>query len=35
MSTVFAQPLEDAYRVSQHDLVSWAAELTGWDKLDA
>jgi len=27
--------VEDAYRVSQHDLVTWAAELTGWEKLDA
>ncbi|HEY4604418.1 MAG TPA: hypothetical protein VIH08_08790 [Blastococcus sp.] len=27
--------MEDAYRVSQHDLVTWAAELTGWEKLDA
>ena len=35
MSTGSARPLEDAYRVSQHDLVTWAAELTGWDTLDA
>jgi hypothetical protein len=35
MSTGSTRPLEDAYRVSQHDLVTWAAELTGWDKLDA
>jgi amidase len=35
MSTGSARPLEDAYRVSQHDLVTWAAELTGWDSLDA
>jgi amidase len=35
MSTGSTRPLEDAYRVSQHDLVSWAAELTGWEKLDA
>jgi amidase len=35
MSTGSARPLEDAYRVSQHDLVTWAAELTGWEKLDA
>jgi amidase len=27
--------VEDAYRISQHDLVTWAAELTGWEKLDA
>ena len=35
MSTGSARPLEDAFRVSQHDLVTWAAELTGWDMLDA
>jgi amidase len=35
MSTGSTRPLEDAYRVSQHDLVSWAAELTGWEMLDA
>jgi amidase len=35
MSTGSARPLEDAYRVSQHDLVTWAGELTGWDTLDA
>ena len=35
MSTGSARPLEDAYRISQHDLVTWAAELTGWDMLDA
>ena len=35
MSTGSARPLEDAYRVSQHDLVAWAAQLTGWDMLDA
>ena len=35
MSTGSARPLEDAYRVSQHDLVTWAAELTGWETLDA
>jgi acetamidase/formamidase len=35
MSTGSARPLEDAYRVSQHDLVTWAAELTGLDTLDA
>ena len=35
MSTGSARPLEDAFRVSQHDLVTWAAELTGWDSLDA
>ncbi|MCZ2857293.1 acetamidase/formamidase family protein [Blastococcus sp. VKM Ac-2987] len=35
LSTGSARPLEDAYRVSQHDLVTWAAELTGWETLDA
>jgi amidase len=35
MSPGSTRPLEDAYRVSQHDLVTWAAELTGWDRLDA
>jgi acetamidase/formamidase len=35
MSTGSTRPLEDAYRVSQHDLVTWAASLTGWDVLDA
>ena len=35
MSTGSARPLEDAYRASQHDLVTWAAELAGWDVLDA
>jgi acetamidase/formamidase len=35
MSTGSARPLEDAYRVSQHDLVTWTAALTGLDTLDA
>jgi len=35
MSTGSVRPLEDAFRVSQRDLVGWAAELTGWDTLDA
>ncbi|NUP79513.1 MAG: acetamidase, partial [Nonomuraea sp.] len=26
---------EDAYRISQHDLVTWTSELTGLDTLDA
>ncbi|GAB3866011.1 acetamidase/formamidase family protein [Dactylosporangium cerinum] len=30
-----ARPLEDAFRISQHDLVTWTAELTGLDILDA
>lgn len=35
MSTGSARPLEDAFRVSQHDLVGWVGELTGLDTLDA
>ncbi len=35
MSIGCARPLEDAYRISQHDLVSWASELTGLPILDA
>jgi amidase len=35
MSTGSARPLEDAYRISQHDLVTWTAELAGLDTLDA
>ncbi len=35
MSTGSARPLEDAYRISQHDLVTWTAELSGLDTLDA
>jgi acetamidase/formamidase len=35
MSIGCARPLEDAYRISQHDLVGWAGELTGLDALDA
>ena len=35
MSIGSARPLEDAYRISQHDLVTWGAELTGLDVLDA
>ncbi|MET7392397.1 acetamidase/formamidase family protein [Dactylosporangium sp. NPDC005572] len=35
MSTGSARPLEDAFRISQHDLVTWVAELTGLDHLDA
>lgn len=35
MSTGSARPLEDAFRISQHDLVTWAADLTGLDVLDA
>ena len=35
LSTGSARPLEDAYRISQHDLVTWVAGLTGLDLLDA
>jgi acetamidase/formamidase len=35
MSTGSARPLEDAYRISQHDLVTWTASLAGLDELDA
>jgi amidase len=35
MSIGSARPLEDAFRISQHDLVTWAAELLGIDPLDA
>lgn len=35
MSVGCARPLEDAFRISQHDLVGWTAELTGLDDLDA
>ncbi|HET6482006.1 MAG TPA: acetamidase/formamidase family protein [Actinoplanes sp.] len=35
MSVGCARPLEDAFRISQHDLVGWTAQLTGLDALDA
>jgi acetamidase/formamidase len=35
MSAGSARPLEDAYRMSQHDLVTWTAALVGLDELDA
>lgn len=35
MSTGSARPLEDAFRISQHDLVGWTHELTGLDLLDS
>jgi hypothetical protein len=35
MSTGSARPLEDAFRVSQHDLVTWTGSLLGLDDLDA
>ena len=35
MTTGSARPLEDAFRMSQHDLVGWTASLLGLDELDA
>jgi acetamidase/formamidase len=35
MSVGSARPLEDAFRIAQHDMVTWVAELCGLDKLDA
>jgi amidase len=35
MSTGSARPMEDAFRISQHDLVTWVAQLVGLDTLDA
>jgi acetamidase/formamidase len=35
MSTGSVRPLEDAFRISQKDLVDWTAGLTGMDTLDA
>jgi acetamidase/formamidase len=35
MSTGSVKPLEDAFRVSQHDLVTWVGDLTGMDSLDS
>jgi acetamidase/formamidase len=35
MSTGSTRPLEDAYRISQHDLVTWVASSTGLDLLDS
>jgi acetamidase/formamidase len=35
MSIGTARPLEDAYRISQHDLVAWTSQLAGLDMLDA
>lgn len=35
MSIGCARPLEDAYRISQHDLVGWVGDLTSLDSLDA
>ncbi|WP_284977871.1 acetamidase/formamidase family protein [Arthrobacter sp. fls2-241-R2A-200] len=35
MSTGSVRPLDDAFRISQADLVSWTSDLTGMDTLDA
>jgi len=35
MSTGSARPLEDAFRIAQHDLVTWVSEECGLDPLDA
>jgi amidase len=34
MSVGCARPLEDAFRIAWHDLVTWSANLTGMDTLD-
>ena len=35
MATGSVRPLEDAYRISQKELINWASDLTGLDSLDA
>lgn len=35
MSTGSTRPLEDAFRISQHDLITWVAGETGLEILDA
>jgi acetamidase/formamidase len=35
MTTGSARPLEDAYRISQHDLIGWTGMLLDLDQLDA
>jgi acetamidase/formamidase len=35
MTTGSTRPLEDAYRISQKELVDWTSDLTGLDSLDA
>ena len=35
MSTGSARPLEDAFRISQVDLIQWLGEAWGLDRLDA
>jgi acetamidase/formamidase len=35
MSAGSARPLEDAFRIAQHDLVRWVSDLCALDLLDA
>jgi acetamidase/formamidase len=35
MSAGSARPLEDAFRIAQHDIVTWVAALCGLDPIDA
>jgi len=35
MATGSVRPLEDAYRISQKELINWTSDLTGLDSLDA
>jgi acetamidase/formamidase len=35
MSAGSARPLEDAFRIAQHDMVTWVGSLCGLDPLDA
>ena len=35
MSAGSARPLEDAFRIAQHNMVTWVASLCGLDALDA
>jgi acetamidase/formamidase len=35
MSAGSARPLEDAFRIAQHDMVTWVADLCGLDPIDA
>jgi hypothetical protein len=35
MSAGSARPLEDAFRIAQHDMVTWVAARCGLDHLDA
>jgi acetamidase/formamidase len=35
MSAGSARPLEDAFRIAQHDMVTWVAALCGLEAIDA